>query len=173
MTGILLLHMPPENAFWTLVSLMETYKLRDLYISGRPGIYKTIYQANRILVKKYTKVWNALQQENLKTSMFCTEWFLTIFSTTFPLHLTARIWDVFFFEGPKILYRIFLGMMNLMQAEVITLPFEQIFARIREFKDQVDADKLMTVAFKLSLKRKWLDQYAKEYEENPLEEFSM
>ena len=63
--------------------------------------------------------------------------------------------------------------MNLMQAEVIKLSFEQVIARIREFTDQVDADKLITVAFRLLLKRKWLDKFAKEYEDNPLEEFSM
>jgi hypothetical protein len=125
-TGVLLLHMPPENAFWMLVALMETYNMRDYFINGMPGVYRTMYKANRILKTKYKAVFNSLQEKNCKTFMFATQWFLTIFSVSFPLALTCRIWDVFFSEGPKIFYRIFLGMMRLLQKDLKTLPFEQI-----------------------------------------------
>lgn len=80
---------------------------------------------------------------------------------------------MFFNEGPKVLYRIFLGMMNLLRDEVIKLDFEAVMERIKAFTDTVDADKLIKTSFGLLLKRKWLEKYAKEYETAPLEEFKM
>jgi len=41
--GVLLYHSSEEIAFWLFVSLMEDYEMREIYLSGLPGLYKHIY----------------------------------------------------------------------------------------------------------------------------------
>lgn len=171
--AVLLLHMPPENAFWMLVSLMENFHMRSFFTPGMPEVHKSVYKANRILKTKYSRVWQSLSEKGVRTFMFCTQWFLTIFSCSFPLALTARIWDSFFSEGTKIIYRVFLSMMSLLQIELVRLPFEHVMQRLRQFQDEVDPDTLVNHSFRIRLKRQWLNQYEKEYLDSPKEEFLM
>ena len=58
--------------------------------------------------------------------MYLTQWFLTLFSTKIPLELTLRIWDIFFIEGQKILYRIALAILKINQADILKSDYEQI-----------------------------------------------
>ena len=41
--GALLYHCPEEIAFWIFVSLMDYYKIKELYSPGLPGLYKYSY----------------------------------------------------------------------------------------------------------------------------------
>lgn len=41
--------MPEEEAFCLLVRLMNKYGLRDLFISGMPGLHLHLYQFERLL----------------------------------------------------------------------------------------------------------------------------
>ena len=53
------------------------------------------------------------------------------------------------------------------------MTFEQALTKIKQYTEEVDADRLMKTSFKLRLKRKWLERYTKEYAEDPKEEFLM
>jgi hypothetical protein len=41
--------------------------------------------------------------------MYASGWFMTIYLTGFPFEFSVRVFDVFFNEGEKILFRIGLG----------------------------------------------------------------
>ena len=49
---------------------------------------------------------------------------MTLFSAQMPLEYTVRIWDIFFIEGHKILYRIGLAIMKLNEKELLKADFE-------------------------------------------------
>jgi hypothetical protein len=51
--------------------------------------------------------------------MFATSWFLTIFSQEVPIQLTLRIWDIFFIEGKKVLYRIALAILKINEKDLL------------------------------------------------------
>jgi hypothetical protein len=46
-----------------------------------------------------------LRKEGIHPTMFCSHWFITLFAYTLPFDHLLRVWDVFFLEGPKIIFR--------------------------------------------------------------------
>ena len=47
-----------------------------------------------------------LKKQGIEPILFMTEWFLCLFTRTLPWPCVMRIWDMFFFEGVKILFRV-------------------------------------------------------------------
>lgn len=65
--------------------------------------------------------------------IYATQWFMTIFSTNMPIELTLRIWDIFFIEGKKILYRVALAIFKILEKELLESDFEGLNRKIKEF----------------------------------------
>ena len=58
--------------------------------------------------------------------MFGSKWFMTLFSYDFPFVSLVRIWDIFLFEGWKIVYRIALATLKLNEG-ICVVPRSPIF----------------------------------------------
>ena len=52
-------------------------------------------------------------------SMYSSLWFITLFVVDFPIETVVRIWDVFFIEGRKVVYRIALAAFKLMEESLL------------------------------------------------------
>ena len=59
-----------------------------------------------LLKKVAPSVHKHLKKQDITPILFMTEWFLCLFSRTLPWGCVLRIWDMFFFEGVKILFRV-------------------------------------------------------------------
>jgi len=103
--ALLLMNMPEEEAFWTLVSIC------DRYIQGyySPGM-KTIQMDADILLGLFRKVsppaHKHLVSQGIEPLMFMTEWFLCVFSRSLPWPSVLRIWDMFMCEGVKVVFKV-------------------------------------------------------------------
>jgi hypothetical protein len=40
------------------------------------------------------------------------QWFMTVYSNSFPFDLVTRVWDIFWYEGWKIMYRVALALLK-------------------------------------------------------------
>ncbi|KAI8998250.1 rab-GTPase-TBC domain-containing protein [Gaertneriomyces semiglobifer] len=52
-------------------------------------------------------------------SMITTQWFLTLFVNALPIHTTLRVWDAFFYQGEKVLYRVALTLLKVHEDEIV------------------------------------------------------
>ncbi|KAM3938789.1 TBC1 domain family member 10A isoform 1-T1 [Leptodactylus fuscus] len=103
--AVLLMHMPAEQAFWCLVQICEKYL---------PGYYSEKLEAiqldGRILFSLLRKVspvaYKHLSKQKIDPILYMTEWFMCAFSRTLPWSSVLRVWDMFFCEGVKILFRV-------------------------------------------------------------------
>ena len=100
--------------------------------------------------------------------MFCTQWFLTIFGTKFPLSTAYHVLDVFLSEGPLVLFNIALGLLKLGKVYLLQFDFEGVmnFFRVdlpRMFPDERSASKLISVGMKMKVTEKMLDKYEAEH----------
>ena len=57
--------------------------------------------------------------------MFASNWFITAFSADLPLNMVFRIFDLLFVEGPDILFKISLALLNRSEPELIKQNFDQ------------------------------------------------
>ncbi|XP_077153256.1 TBC1 domain family member 10A [Ranitomeya variabilis] len=103
--AVLLMHMPAEQAFWCLVQICEKYL---------PGYYSEKLEAiqldGRILFSLLRKVspvaYKHLSKQKIDPILYMTEWFMCAFSRTLPWSSVLRVWDMFFCEGVKIIFRV-------------------------------------------------------------------
>ncbi|KAM0478014.1 hypothetical protein ACHAP7_006206 [Fusarium lateritium] len=79
-----------------------------------------------------------------------TAWFMSCFIGTLPIETTLRVWDVFFYEGSKTLFRIALAIFKLGENEIRSVadPME-MFGVVQSMPRRlIDANGLMEACFK-------------------------
>ena len=119
------------EAFGLLVSLMKYYNLRKLYLPGMPGLMLMLYQFDRLLEENTPKLANHLVREGIRSSMYATQWFLTVFAYKFPLEFVLKIFDILFFEGIESLLKFAVNLMIKNEESLITLKFDQLLSFLK------------------------------------------
>lgn len=93
----------------------------------------------------------SLSTERLPPITLCmTAWFMSCFIGTLPIETTLRVWDIFFYEGSKTLFRVALAIFKQGEAEIkaISDPME-MFGVVQALpRKMLDANLLMEQSFK-------------------------
>ncbi|KAI9928897.1 hypothetical protein AWENTII_001446 [Aspergillus wentii] len=164
-TGMLLLFLPEEKAFWMLHIVTSSYlpgtheiSLEganiDLWIlmvllrESLPNIYNKIGSAGptggRAKVPALT-VHSRLPDITLGL----TNWLMSVFIGTLPLETTLRVWDVFFYEGSKSFFRVSLAIFKACERDILRVsdPME-VFQVVQTVpKRLLDANSLLDDCF--------------------------
>ncbi|PCH32956.1 RabGAP/TBC [Wolfiporia cocos MD-104 SS10] len=111
-TGQLLVQSPEEDAFWTLVSMMDIH-LRPLF---SPQSVRLDVDAS--LFAKTLESLDAPLARRIFVDMalppvsICKHWFTSLFVDTLPTEYLHRAWDVFLFEGVSFMIRMGLALIS-------------------------------------------------------------
>ncbi|KAF7238847.1 TBC1 domain family member 10B [Varanus komodoensis] len=103
--AVLLMHMPAEQAFWCLVQICEKY-LPGYYSAGLEAIQLDGEIFFALLRRASPIAYRHLKRYKIDPVLYMTEWFMCIFSRTLPWSSVLRVWDMFFCEGVKIIFRV-------------------------------------------------------------------
>lgn len=103
--AVLLMHMPAEQAFWCLVQICDKY-LPGYYSAGLEAIQLDGEIFFALLRRICPMAYRHLKKFKIDPILYMTEWFMCIFSRTLPWASVLRVWDMFFCEGVKIVFRV-------------------------------------------------------------------
>ncbi|XP_071988171.1 uncharacterized protein [Engystomops pustulosus] len=103
--AVLLMHMPAEQAFWCLVQICDKY-LPGYYSAGLEAIQLDGEIFFALLRRVCPMAYRHLKKFKIDPILYMTEWFMCIFSRTLPWASVLRVWDMFFCEGVKIIFRV-------------------------------------------------------------------
>jgi hypothetical protein len=78
------------------------YAFRSLFTPRMPGVNLMMYQFDYFLKTYLPALYGHLLRHNVVSTMYASQWFLTIFAYNFPLPLVFRIFDILFAEGPGV-----------------------------------------------------------------------
>jgi hypothetical protein len=123
--GPLLLNMPDEEAFSTLVRLMKSYDLRGHFIPNMPALQLRLFQFDRLLEETLPLLHRHLTRLGIKSSMYASGWFMTLFTYRSPLDICFRIFDSVFAEGIEALFRFAMALMKKNEDDLLKLTFEE------------------------------------------------
>jgi hypothetical protein len=123
--GPLLLNMPVEEAFSTLVRLMKSYDLRGHFVPNMPALQLRLFQFERLLEEMLPLLHRHLVRSGVKSSMYASGWFMTLFSYRSPLTICFRILDSVFAEGIEALFRFALALMKKNEDQLLEMNFEE------------------------------------------------
>ncbi|KAI5585041.1 hypothetical protein BDE02_06G120000 [Populus trichocarpa] len=118
--GLLLLLMPEENAFWTLVGILDDYF--DGYYTEEmieSQVDQLVFE--ELIREKFPKLVNHLDYLGVQVAWISGPWFLSIFINMLPWESVLRVWDVLLFEGNRVmLFQTALALMELYGPALVT-----------------------------------------------------
>lgn len=103
--SVLLMHMPAEEAFWCFVQICDRY-LTGYYSPGLEAVQVDGEVLHSLLKKASPATYKHMRKHNIDPILYMTEWYMCIFSRTLPWSSVLRVWDMFLFEGVKVLFRV-------------------------------------------------------------------
>ncbi|XP_039854012.1 EVI5-like protein isoform X2 [Panicum virgatum] len=170
LAGLLLLYMSEEDAFWLLVALLKGAvhaPMEGLYQAGLPLVQQYLSQFEKLVIEHMPKLGQHFIEEMINPSMYASQWFITVFSYSFPFHLTLRVWDVFLYEGIKVVFQVGLALLRFCHDDLVKLPFEKFLHALRNFPEEAtDPDVLLPIAFTFKVSSR-LEELQKEYHKGP------
>ena len=168
LAAIFLLYMDEESAFYMLHSLVKNYGFEGLYKEGFPDLKKKFYVLLNLEKKYIPKIYDIFKRDGVFISIYASQWLLCLFAKDLKPNILVRIFDVFLFEGFKVIYRFALAFLKLKEKAFISNK-KGIFYSMNTIKllfDDIDIDELFKVAFSFSLSRSHIKKYEEEYEQN-------
>lgn len=120
LVGCILWHSSSEEqAFELLVSLMFNYGMRDMFISGLPGLRVKCRILDHLMEKELYTIWDHIIKQGGTIDMLATDWFLTLFSYSIPLNIIGKFWDDFFQQGWVPLYKLILYRLQRIESNIL------------------------------------------------------
>ncbi|GAC93802.1 hypothetical protein PHSY_001367 [Pseudozyma hubeiensis SY62] len=143
--GPLLLNMPDEEAFSTFVRLMKSYDLRGHFTPNMPALQLRLFQFDRLLEDFLPLLHRHLVRQGVKSSMYASQWFMTLFSYRFPLEFVYRVLDSVFAEGVEALFRFAVSLMKRNEEVMLGMGFDEVVKYLKGelfecYRREVDGD---------------------------------
>ncbi|KAG8201686.1 hypothetical protein JTE90_012751 [Oedothorax gibbosus] len=166
LAAALLLHIPEEQAFSILVKIMFEYGLRNLFRNGFEELHLRLYQLEKLVEERIPELHAHFYDLGIEMHMFASQWFLTLYTSKFPLVVVFYILDIFLLDGIDTLFQVGLALLMLSRKDLLALDFEGILKYFRvtlpkKYRSENSARELLTVA--INIKAKKLKKYGKDY----------
>jgi hypothetical protein len=165
LAGLLLLFMDEQRAFWMLDLITRVYLpgTHEINLEGSTVDQGVLMMSLReAMPSLWAKIGGDLDGGGTAgdggpvgmrlppITVCCTAWFMSCFIGTLPIETTLRVWDAFFYEGSKTLFRIALAIFKVGETDIkaVSDPME-VFQVVQNIPRRlIDANTLMEACFK-------------------------
>ncbi|XP_034443818.1 TBC1 domain family member 2B [Hippoglossus hippoglossus] len=149
LAAIALLYLDQEDAFWSLIAIVEVFMPRDYYTKTLLGSQVDQRVFKDLMFEKLPRLHAHFEQHKVDFSLITFNWFLVVFVDSVVGDILFKIWDAFLYEGPKIIFRSALALFKYKEEEFLKLQDSTtIFKYLRYFTGTIlDSRKLMSIAF--------------------------
>ncbi|KAG0258345.1 hypothetical protein BG011_003337 [Mortierella polycephala] len=118
LVGMMLMQMSVEEAFWLLVATIEGY-LNEYFTPTLRQLRIDALVFERLLKAQDPRLATHLERNDVLPIMYMTQWFLTLFTMSLPWASVLRVWDVFYFDGVKTLFRVGLAVLQICRTHLL------------------------------------------------------
>ncbi|KAG0075132.1 GTPase-activating protein [Podila epicladia] len=164
--GPLLLNMPDEEAFCVLVRMMSSYEMRGHYTPDMNMLQLRLYQYEQLMEEQVPIIHKHFQNQGIRSTMYASQWFMTLFAYKFPLELVFRVYDIIFVEGIDSLLRFAIALLKANHDKILNHDFETLIEYLKNglFEYYMD-DPSMFIrdAYDVKITPKKLTQYTAKY----------
>ncbi|XP_040024719.1 TBC1 domain family member 2B-like [Gasterosteus aculeatus] len=149
LAAIALLYLEQEDAFWSLIAIVEVFMPRDYYTKTLLGSQVDQRVFKDLMCEKLPRLHAHFEQYKVDFSLITFNWFLVVFVDSVVSDILFKIWDSFLYEGPKIIFRFALALFKYKEEEFLKLEDSTaIFKYLRCFTRTIlDSRKLMNISF--------------------------
>ncbi|RCI02076.1 GTPase-activating protein [Rhizopus stolonifer] len=159
--------MPEEEAFGILVQLLKKYDIREQFTPQMDLLLLRLYQFDGLLHDHLPHIHRHFNEQGIRSNMYASQWFLTLFAYKFPLEMVYRIYDTLFAEGVNCLFRIGLALLAKNQANILSLDFDHLVTYLKDDMLAVYNDNVLDLlheARKMTIHKKRLEKLSKDFQ---------
>ncbi|KAF8429115.1 putative GTPase activating protein [Tirmania nivea] len=117
-TAALLIYMSEAQAFFLLSTLCDRL-LPGYYSQTMYGTLLDQRVFESLVEKTMPILWDHLVKSDVQLSVVSLPWFLSLYINSMPLVFAFRVLDVFFLEGPKVLFQVGLAILRINGEELL------------------------------------------------------
>ncbi|KAJ3304364.1 hypothetical protein HDV03_002845 [Kappamyces sp. JEL0829] len=101
---------------------VRKFGIRSMFTPDMSGLHLALFQHAVLVQKIMPELAAHLDSCNITSTMYASQWFLTLFSYSVPLPLVFRIFDLIFSEGVMVvLMRVSLALLHRNQARLLSM----------------------------------------------------
>ena len=139
-----------------IVGKIKAFQIFSNLILGNPFFRKMyLFEAN--FIQAITKAFHLLLFEYqydvadklfrlmIDPQLFLVEWFYTIFSRCLSFEGTLKIWDQLLYHGEVVLFRMALGIFELIKPHIIDANYEDTVGLTQGFASYIQENKLLEI----------------------------
>ncbi|CAJ0856956.1 6617_t:CDS:10 [Entrophospora sp. SA101] len=163
LVGMMLMQMPAEDTFWLLVATIDGY-MSGYYTPTLTQIRIDAFVFEQLLAEHDPKLSQHLIDNDIIPLIYMTQWFMTLFTMTLPWASVLRIWDIFYFEGTNLFFRVGLAILDCVRDHILkNCPTSsEILSFILHIPHELlTPDPLLEATFKIKLKGSVIRRLAK------------
>jgi len=168
LAAMLLLNMDAFDAFVCFANLVNTHFFLSLFRLEINEILRHVKIFELLLTKELPEVYERFIQVGVSPEQYLIEWWMTIFSKSFPPTLAARIWDIFVFEGEVFLIRVSIGLLSLLKDNLLKAEdIEECVKAIRNAEwNKMDESKVIQAILEVNMPN-YIRQFIQKIEQEP------
>ncbi|KAL8743495.1 MAG: hypothetical protein Q9190_004164, partial [Brigantiaea leucoxantha] len=125
----LLIYVSESQAF-SLLSVLCDRLLPGYYSSTMYGTLLDQRVFESLVEKTMPILWDHLVKSDVQLSVVSLPWFLSLYINSMPLIFAFRVLDVFFLEGPKVLFQVGLAILRMNGEELLDVTDDGTFISI-------------------------------------------
>lgn len=164
--GLLLLQLGEEESFLLFCKIMQDYRMREIYKPTMAELGLCMYQLECLVQDQLPVLFDHFATQKVNTSLYSSSWFLTLFASRLPLHLSYRVMDLFLSEGLEMILRISVAILQISREDLICLDFENLVKYLREdmpTRIKCDPNYLVKCACQVKYDSKKMKKLIKDY----------
>nr|CCA16834.1 hypothetical protein SELMODRAFT_131270 [Albugo laibachii Nc14] len=155
-TGMMLLFMPEEDAFWLLTALLHEkpsfYLCAGNYSQTMLGSRTDQLVFQQLVQKCLPDIASHFKANGIQIQLITLHWFLCGFLRTLPTETALRVWDVFLLDGQKILFQVALAILDWYRPCILKAEHDDLQAMMRDLGDDLhDEDTFISFCTELFL----------------------
>ncbi|XP_027136322.1 TBC1 domain family member 2A isoform X2 [Larimichthys crocea] len=138
-----------EDAFWCLVTVVETIMPQDYYTKNLVASQADQRVLKDFLLEKLPRLAAHFEDYSIDVSLITFNWFLVVFVESLPSDILLPLWDAFLYEGTKVIYRYALALFKYKEDDILKIHDSvEIYQYLRFFTKTIsDGRKLTSIAF--------------------------
>ena len=136
--GMLLSHLNEVDAFNVLVGLMRKdgeYNMQGLYKPGLPLLNEYLKELDAMIETELPALSNHLEMLGIETSMFASQWILTLFVYNLEWSQSRIMFTLFLLYKMNIIVRFSIFFLSQAQGDLLSMGFEGTLGRINSMKN--------------------------------------
>lgn len=156
------------EVFSFLESFYSKFNLSSFFCREMTGLKHYLYIFDKLFESKLCKLYWHFKNKEISEDMWVFKYFLTFFTSDFPIHITAYIWDFLLLDTFDNIFRVVLSLLKLNQERLLKcskFKIMQFFHSLSQL--QIEPQALLKKARKIKVSPQKKAGYDREYKSLP------